>query len=344
MGSRMFRRGIIMGVFIAFLGFMMGHREACAAVAPEEFYQGKTLNWIVASEPGSPTDIITRTIAAFLGKEIGAKVRIEDRKTDEGINYLYNHGTRDGLTLASKTTDYIIGSEILKTPGVQYETEKFNFLADIYPSVKLFEISPKLPYKTLDALRKAKGLRAGGTTSRGSLALSSAVMLEMLGLDGKVITGFKGKKNLLLAMARGEVDLIVTNDDTSLRDEKDGYVVNLFTVSNKKSPVLPQVPTLSEVGVKVPKELEAAHKFIMTGGIAVALPPGVPQERVEYLRKVFQGLNNNNELRSEMIKLTGAWRNFVPGQELQQEMAAIKADKELASKLGAIFQKFSAVR
>lgn len=343
MGSRMFNR-IITGVFIATSVFLKGYGEASAAGAPEEFFRGKTLNWVVASEPGSPTDLITRTIAAFLGKELGARVRIEDRKTDEGINYLYNHGTRDGLTLGSKTTDYIIGSEILKTPGVLYETDKLNFLADIYPSVKLFEISPKLPYKTLEALRKAKGLRAGGTTSSGSLALSSAVMLEILGLDGKVITGFQGKKNLLLALARGEMDLMVTNDDTSLRDEKDGYVVNLFTVSDKKSPVLPQVPTLAEVGVKVPKELETAHKFIMTGGIAVALPPGVPPERVEYLRQVFQNLNNNNELRNEMIKLTGAWRSFVPGKELQQEMSAIKADKDLAAKLGTIFKKFSAVR
>ena len=343
MRSQLINR-VVIGAFIAGLGLFMVHTGASAAGTPAEFYRGKTLNWIVASSSGSPTDLITRTIAPFLAKEIGAKVKVEDRKTDEGINYLYNQATRDGLTLGSKVTGAIIGNEITKAPGALYQTDKFHFVADVYPSVKLFVISTKLPYKTLEALRQAKGLRAGGTSARGDLALNSAVMLEVLGLDGKVITGFKGKKDLILALARGEVDIAVTPDDTSVSDEKDGYLVNLFTVTDKRSVVLPKVPSLSEIGVKVPKELEAVHKFISTGGIAVALPPGVPPDRVEYLRKVLQDLNNNTELQKAMTKLTGAWRPFVPGAELQQEMADILANKEMATKLDAIFKKFSAVR
>jgi tripartite-type tricarboxylate transporter receptor subunit TctC len=335
---------VVIGAFIAGLGLFMVHTEASAAGAPEEFYRGKTLNWIVASSPGSPTDLIVRIIAPFLAKEIGAKVKVEDRKTDEGINYLYNQGTRDGLTLGSKVTNAIIGNEITKAPGTLYQTDKFHFVADVYPAVKVFVISPKLPYKTLDALRQAKGLRAGGTSARGDLALNSAVMLEVLGLDGKVITGFNGKKDMTLALARGEVDIAVTPDDTSVSDEKDGYLINLFTVAGKRSIVLPKVPSLSEIGAKVPKELEAVHKFIMTGGMAVALPPGVPPDRVEYLRKVFQSLNNNNELQQAMTRLTGAWRTFVPGEELQQEMADILANKGLATQLDAILKKVSAVR
>ena len=96
--------------------------------------------------------------------------------------------------------------------------------------------------------------------------------------------------------------------------------------------------------MKVPKELEAVHRFATTGGIAVALPPGVPQERVEYLRKAFQDLNDNKELQNAMGKVTGIWRVFMPGKELQEKLAAIKGDKELGGKLDAIFKKYSAVR
>ena len=338
------KRGVMIGFFIASLLFMIGRAETFAAGTPEDFYRGKTVSWIVSSEPGSPTDLIVRTIAPFLGKEIGARIRVENMKTDEGINYLYKQGSRDGLALAAKTTDAVIGSEILKAPGVLYETEKLNFLADVYPSIKMFQLSPKLPYKTIDALKKAKGLRGGGTSAKGSLALSAAVMFEILGLDGKVITGYQGKKNLLMAMARGEADFMVTSDDTAMRDEKDDYIVNLFTVGDKRSAVIPHAPTLSELGVKIPKELAAAHNFIITGGIAVLMPPGVPSDRVEQVRKVFQGLNNNAELQAGLVKLTGAWRTFVPGKELQQDMAVIKADQELAAKLDAIFKKYSAIR
>lgn len=341
---RMMKRVSIIGFLIISMGIVAGSKDVSGADTPEEFYRGKTLSWVVASEPGSPTDLIARTVAPFLAKELGARIKVEDMKTDEGINYVYKQGTRDGLTLGSKTTDAIIGNEILKAPGVQYETDKFYFVADLYQSVKVFQLSPKLTHKTLDALRKAKGLRAGGTSTKGSIAMSSAVMLEILGLDGKVITGYQGKKNLTLAMARGEVDCLVTSDDTAMRDEKDGYVVNFMTVGDKKSAAVPHVPTLTELGVKVSKELESVHKFITSGGIAVVLPPAVPQERVEYLRRAFQSLSNNKELQKAMEKLTGASKGFVPGKELQQEMVEIKADKELASKLDRLFKKYSAVR
>jgi len=68
------------------------------------------------------------TIAPFLEKEIGVKVRIENRDTDEGINYVYNQGTRDGLTLGIKTSDSILGNELIKAPGVRYETKKLKTL------------------------------------------------------------------------------------------------------------------------------------------------------------------------------------------------------------------------
>jgi len=77
-----------------------------------------------------------------------------------------------------------------------------------------------------------------------------------------------------------------------MRDEKDGYVVSIFSLGDSRSPCAPHAPSLSELGIKIPRELESAYGFVVSGGKALMLPPDVPQERVEYLRKVFQGLNN----------------------------------------------------
>ncbi len=337
-------RSVAMGCLLVFAGLLLSSRGAWGAPPAEEFYRGKTINWIVASGAGSPTDVITRTIAQYLAKDLGARIKVEDMKTDEGINYVYKQGSRDGLTLGVKSTDTIIGNDILKAPGVQYETDKFNFVADVYPSGKVLQISPKLPYTTLEGLRKAKGLRGGGTSAKGSLAVSGAVLLEILGLDGKVITGFNGKKDLTLAIARGEIDFMVTSDSTALRDEKDNYVVNVMIVGDKRSVVVPKVPLLSELGVNVPKEMNPVYRFVTSGGMAVVLPPGVPGERIEYLRKAFQNLSNNRELQKAMEKITGTKTSFTPGAELQQEMVEIKADKELATKLAVIFKKYTALR
>ncbi len=339
--NHLIKRLAIIAFLAIFTGFLMG--GISRAETPEEFYRGKTIAWVVSIEAGSPGDLMARTIATFLGKEIGAKVRVENRKTDEGINYLYKQ-KGESLIMGLESADSIIYNEILKAPGVRYETDKLNFLADVYPTVKILMISPKLPYKTLDDLRKAKGLRGGATSTKGSMAVSSAVMLEILGLDGKIITGYNGKKSVILALARGEADFVVVSDSSSVRDEKAGYVVNIMTIGDQRSVAVPHIPSLLDLGVKVPKELESIHKLIIAAGTAVFMPPGVPPERVEYLRKVFQDLNNNKELQVAKAKLTGISVPFLPGKEVQQAMAEIKADKGLVPKLDAIFKKYTAVR
>lgn len=340
--NHLINRMVITGILAIFLGFMMGGKSG--AEAPEEFYRGKTITWIVSIEAGSPGDLMARTIAPFLGKEIGAKVRVENKKTDEGVNYVYRQGGEGSLTIGLESSDSIIYNEILQAPGVQYETDKFNFIADVYPTVKVLMISPKLPYKSLADLRKAKGLRGAGTSTKGSMAVTNAVMFEILGLDGKVITGYNGKKSVILALARGEADLVAVSDSSSVRDEKAGYVVNIMTIGDKRSVAVPHIPSLADLGVKVSKDLESVHKLVVTAGTAVFMPPGIPPERVEYIRRVFQDLNKNNDLQKAKAKLTGVSVPFMAGKEVQQAMAEIKSDKGLVPKLDAIFKKYSAVR
>ncbi|MBI2955467.1 MAG: hypothetical protein HYY30_14225 [Chloroflexi bacterium] len=345
MGNWITRLALLAGVTILGLGTAVGCTQAPAAAnTPEQFYKGKTLTFVVSSGTGGENDPMARIVASYLSKEIGATVRVENMGTDEGINYTYNEAPQDGLTMVTKSTDAVISNDILKAPGTNYETEKFNFVAVLALSGRVFETAPKLPYKTLDELRKAKGLKAGGTTAKGSLATSAALMFEIMGLDGKVIAGYKAKKDLTLAIGRNEVDFMVTSDNGANKDEADGYVVNVAVVGTERSRVIPNVPTLEEFGVKVPKELEAAREYMSSGGYLVALTPNVPQDRVDYLRKAFQKLNDDKDLQNEVEKLTGTWIPFVHGAQLQQKMSTIKANKGLAEQIDAIFKKYAAAQ
>ncbi|MBI2955231.1 MAG: hypothetical protein HYY30_13030 [Chloroflexi bacterium] len=325
-------------------GLAIGCTQAPEAETPEQFYRDKTINWIVASDAGSGTDTISRTIAPYLAKATGAKIKIENQSNESGVNYAYTEGKPDGLTMVALSTSSIITSDILKSPGIIYETEKLLFLADVNPSRKMMQISPKLPYRTLDEMRKAKGLKGGGTIAKGILALSSAVALDILGLDGQVITGYKGKKDLTLAVARGEVDFMVTNDDGANKDEADGYVVNFATIGDERSMVATNAPSVPDLGIKVPQEKRAAYQYVSTGGTAIALSPGVPSDKVEYLRKIFLKFNDDRDIQKDVIGVNEIWRPFVSGKEVQDQMIAIKSNKELANQLDAIFAKYSKVQ
>lgn len=344
MRSRTTRLTVLIGVLSLLIGITLACSQASKANTAEEFYKGKTLTWVVSSTPGSSTDTLSRAVAAYLAKEIGVTARMENTDNQVGLNETYTQANRDGLTFVANPSDGILANDILKGPGVLYETEKFNFIANLNPSLKVLQVSPKLPYKTLKDLQRAEALKGGGTTANGLLSISTAVGFELFGLRGQVITGFKSKNDLVMALARGEVDLIITSDTGGAQDEKDGYASSVLIVGEKRSPAIPNAPTMSELGVTVPKELESVIGFTTSSGTAAALPPEVPEERVQYLRQAFQKLNDIKDLQKEVEKLTGSWSPSVPGEQVQKYMVAMKADKALASQLQGILAKYKTAK
>ncbi|MBI2954893.1 MAG: hypothetical protein HYY30_11305 [Chloroflexi bacterium] len=335
----------VTGILLVTLVLAIGCAQGPKAESPEEFYRGKTINWVVSSgQPGVIDDLLARAVAPYLAKEIGATVRIENMGTDEGLNYVFTEAKRDGLTMVIKSSNAVISNDILKAPGVLYEIDKFIYLADLYPGGTVFQASTKLRGRTLEALRQTKGLKGGGTTAKGAFAINNAVTFEILGLDGKVITGFPSKKEMILALGRGEADFMVGSDTTAITDEQEGFITTLFAMSERRSPALPDLPTIFELGVKIPADLEAAHKFIGGGGFATELPPEVPADRVEYLRKVFDKLGNDQVVQAEVAKITGFPRPFLAGKEVQENMAILKAKKGLAEQLDSILAKYKAAQ
>lgn len=345
MGSWMLRPVALLGVLGLSLGLVAGCIKASESVAPEEFYRGKTVVLVSSSNTGGTVDLFTRAIAPYLAKEMGATTRVENMGSDETQNYIFEDAPRDGLMLVFDNTGAVLSNDLLKAPGVKYETEKFNFLADVNPTNAIFQVSPKLAARTIDALRQAKGLKAGGTSARGSLAVNSAVATELLGLDAKVVTGYDGKKAATMALARGEVDFFVGTDASAQKDESDGYIVNLFALASQRSLLIPNVPTIFELGWKVPKELEGPFGYLGLGGTSAILPPGVSQDRVDYLRKMFQKLGDDKELLKEREKIaSGPPSAFILGKELQDRMIKMKGDKALAKQLEDIFTRHKAVQ
>lgn len=334
------RNGTIILVVALLVALSIGCIQGIQSVSPEEFYKGKTMTLVVSSTVGSGTDLIGRAVGPHLAKEIGATLKIENVRAEEGLNDTFTEGPRDGLTIVINSANAYLTDDILKTPGTVYETEKFNFVGLANPSTTMFQISPKLPHKTLEALRQAKGLKGGATTAKGSIAVSGALMFEMLGLDGRIVTGYGGKSEVVLALAKGEVDFMVTSDSSAKKDQDNGNLINLFSVSRERSPAVPDVPTVFELGVDVPKELVPIHEYVTANGTALALPPEVAKERVEYLRKAFVKLNDNKDVQSDVQRVVGVWRTFIPGDKVQESMNAVKANKALAGQIEAMFEKY----
>ncbi|MBI2954729.1 MAG: hypothetical protein HYY30_10475 [Chloroflexi bacterium] len=344
MRNGMVRLIALIGILTLGLAVIAGCTQAAKTQTAAEYYKGKTVIWVVSSSAGGGTDLLARAIAPYLGKEIGATIRIENDASDAGVNAVYNDDKKDGLTFVIKSSNAMSGNDILKAPGTEYSIDKFNFLGDLHPGATVFNVSPQKPYKTIDDLKKAKGLKGAASSARGSLTIGASVMAEVLALDAKVITGYDGNKNVTLALGRGEADYQVTSDGGAKQDRDAGYVNTLFIVGEDRSSVLPEVPTMIELGAKVPKELETAFGFISAMGYVAAMPPGVPQDRVEYVRTALDNLSNRKDkaLVDDVSKALDGWAPFMPGKKVQEKMNALKADKNLAGTLESLVKKYSA--
>jgi len=337
---------VLAGLFVLGAGVLTAYGQTSGGDKVEGFYRGKTLNCVVSSEPGGGNDTVARILVPHLARETGTKVIVKNMTGGslEGDNWVYNEAKRDGLTILAEGTMPLLLNDLLRSPGVQYVTEKFIFLGGAVPELTVCAVSAKLSDKTLDGLRKAKGLRVGASSARGYVAAAGAITSAILGLDAKLITGYKGLKSVLLAVAQGEMDMVVASEPDVAIAVKGGDVVPLFVVGEERSPLYPNLPTIRELGVTIPKELSEAYKTITTNSRAVALPPGVPDDRVSYLRSAFKKMGETKELQGDISRWAGIFRPFIAGEKLQEEINHIKANKALASQIEGILKKYSATK
>ncbi len=335
------------GIFVLnlVLGLTTAYTPEARAESPEQFYKGKTITWVVSSgRAGDTTDFISRLAAPYLAEFTGAKVKVENMGSSKGINHVYTSTRPDGLTLVTKATAAALANYVLKAPGVRYDIEKYNYIADILPDIGVLVLSPRSPYKNLKALRQATGLKAAATSVKGRGATGAAVMFEILGLKGKVITGYRGKKSATLAVARGETDLSYGSDATASRMKKSGNGVPFVIAADHRSPLLPDVPTVAELGVKVPNDLKDALNFVGRSGKMVATGPGVPQDRVAYLRQIFDKIGKVKKFQKDVTNWSGAWNDFIPGEKLQNYMIKMNANQSLATQISGILSKYRAAK
>lgn len=328
------------------LVFSSPAHQALGAESAEEFYQDKTITWIASGSPGSSADLLGRILGPFLTKETGAQIKVEAMDSNKAANYAYGRVKGDGLTLFCQDTNSLKLNALEKAPGMQWDIAKFNWLADVVPDELMFGVSPKSSYKSLEALRSATELKAGGTSARGGMVVVPAIMFEVFGLKGKAISGYRGVKGVALASANGEIDIVAGNSaTTALSNQKAGNVVYIYTIGNERSALFPDVPAVGELGLKIPENAQNAYKMISSGtGKAVATSPGVPEDRVAYLRKVFDKIMKDPEVIKEVKKLSIEAPKYVSGEKLQADMIDVGTNQALASEIKAITEKYIATK
>lgn len=291
-----------------------------AGARAQERYPSRPIKILVGYGPGGIADISTRIVAEKLSAILGQPVVVENQPTAGGITAARAAlaGRPDGHTLALLTNGTAVSVSLIKNIG-------FDPVKDFAPvsSVAFFDFvlftRADGPYRSIaDLLAAGRSTPGGlnvGTVSVGSTQnLAAELLKSTAGLAATVIP-YRQTPDLLLSLLRGDVDLMIDIYAGAKSAAHAGRVRAVATSGAKRSPLLPDVPTLQEAGIT---------GYEVTSWNGLFAPARTPAAAVETLnRSVHEALADPN-VRRRFLELGVEARGSTP----EEIGARLKADVE----------------
>ncbi|MFL6797362.1 MAG: Bug family tripartite tricarboxylate transporter substrate binding protein [Xanthobacteraceae bacterium] len=306
--------------------------SACAAFAqtPEEFYRGKSIDMVIAYPPGGSNDVWGRLLSRHLGRHLPGKPVVVPKNTPGAgsflaVNQVYAAMPRDGSVIAIGAPTMPL-DERLGTQGVRFKTSELSWVGRVDSLVNMVFMWKTSPVKTIaDAMQRESTLSGTGTGS--TVSIYPTVMNNVLGTKFKLIMGYRGSNDAMLAVERGEVEghstswvaLKVAHPDWI----KDQSVSVLVQFALRRHPELTDTPTVVELArTEEQRTMLSAIMNATEVGSAFFSTPGVPPDRLTALRRAFDATMKDPEFIAE-VERTRVTLNPITGEELQKLVAEV---------------------
>jgi tripartite-type tricarboxylate transporter receptor subunit TctC len=226
-------------------------------------------------------------------------------------NRIYNIAPKDGTFLGLVQRGVLI-SQLTSQNGVHYDLSKFNWIGNVSTEISLITAWKNSPINSIQDVFKRE-MVVGGTGATADSEASARILNGLAGAKFKIVSGYPGTADVVLAMQRGELEGLA---DLSWSEIKSKNATMLATHDFKflaqnaleKSPELPDIP-LSMDFVTNPADKPVAELYYAMKSVArpILSAPGIPAERVEALRAAFDKMvldeDFQNDWRSAKLDL-----------------------------------------
>jgi tripartite-type tricarboxylate transporter receptor subunit TctC len=266
------------------------------AVAAEPAFPTKTVSIVVPFAPGGPTDVVVRPLAQRLAEKWGQPVILDQRSGANGIiaaQYTIK-APADGYTLMFGISGLIQNLSLQKK-------QPYDFFKDLTPVALIgrqangVAVSSNSPYKTIGDLVAALKTD-GGKMSYGSFGIGSSSHIYGQLLNSKLggsmpHVAYRGEGPLMPDLMTGRVSLAFVSAATAVIRSKDGTLRVLAVTGPDRLPMLPEVPTLAEVGLS---------GFDLLGWWGIFMPTGVPAAVAEKISRDVHAVLREPEMRARL--------------------------------------------
>ncbi|HTI88336.1 MAG TPA: tripartite tricarboxylate transporter substrate-binding protein [Alphaproteobacteria bacterium] len=296
-------------VFIALLA--AGLPAAANADAISDFYTGKTINILVGADPGGGYDAQARLVSRHIGRFIPGNpgTIVQNVPGAGGIlvaNRIYNVAPQDGTYMAVIQRG-ILTSQLTGQPGVRYDVAKFHWLGNMASEAAVVVSWHDSPIKTTQDIFNKEFIVAG-TGVTGDNEMSARLLTALIGAKMKIVAGYRGTTDAILAMERGEVMGLADWAWSNVKERRGEFLrdhkINVLMQSAlEKEPDLPDVPLALDY-VKNDTDREAMELFFAQKTIArpVMVGPGVSDARVAALRDAFDRMTKDEQFKRDAEK------------------------------------------
>ncbi len=271
-----------------------------ATGALAQAWPSKPVTLLVPFPPGGSTDLIARTLGPKLQDKLGGTFIVENKAGATGTvgGGIVKRAAPDGYTLfVSSLGPFVIAPHLIKS--VPYDALKdFDYISVAVQAPNVLAVPASSPHKSLAdviAYHKANpGKMSFASSGNGSSDhLTAELFWQQTGTSGLHVP-YKGGAPAMADLLGAQVDATFMNINTGLPNIKGGKLRALAITSEKRSPLLPDVPTMEEAGVK------GVNVYSWQ---AFAAPKGLPADIKAKLHEALVAGLNDPEVKAKLLGL-----------------------------------------
>jgi tripartite-type tricarboxylate transporter receptor subunit TctC len=307
--------------------------EAPAQQSVADFYRGRQIKIVVGFSAGGSSSLYAQTLARHMGQYIPGNpgLVVQHMPGAGGLiaaNYIFSNAARDGSEFAITSRTAAL-EPLLGNANAKFDARKFNWIGNANIENSVCMAWHTAPAKTVQDVFRSEMVVGGGSSASQEVMFPRAFN-KLLGTKFKIITGYPGSTEILLAVERGEVQgmcgigwtFVKLRKGDWLRDKK---VNVLFQMALQKHPDIPDVPAILDFAKTT--EDRQVIEFLFAPqemGRPFFAPPDVPADRVAALRTAFAQTLKDPKFLEEAEK-QGVEVQLVGGEAIQKLVDKIYA-------------------
>jgi tripartite-type tricarboxylate transporter receptor subunit TctC len=312
------------------------------AQSPADFYKGRTVDLYVGYSVGGGYDLYARVLARHMGRHIPGNPTIVVKNMEGAgslrlANWLYRVGAKDGSVIATigRGTGF---DPLLGHQAAQFDATRFTWIGSGNHEVSVCVAYQGSSGVTTFADLRTKEMTVGGTGASSDTDQFPRVLNGVLGTRMKIVSGYPGGNDIVLAMERGEVQGRCGWSWSSVKSTHGAMIserklIVLLQLSLQKHPELPDVPLVVDLA-KTDEERQILTLIFarQVMGRPFLAPPGIPADRTNALRQAFMDTMTDPAFVAEAERAQ-LEVNPVAGEDLQKLVAEIyRTPPEVAQK------------